>query len=507
MTQMTHWSLSASTAIALVLSAGSALAITPEEVWANWQALATEGGGTLTAASQTKTGAALELTGVVQTTTTPEVTIHVAMDKVTLTDKGDGTVQIVTSDSYPLSVIEPGKTPDQAAAVITFSQPGGSWVASGTPEAVTWDFSYPTVTATLTKAQEDGKPLDVKGTMTLTDLSGTITTGAQADKPVAMKYALNIGSLALSADGRNPSANEEFAVTVGLSDLVASATGTVLPQAQMVNMAEALKAGFAVDSSSSTGALKVDVKWSDNAGPNAFGLELGGTSTKVKLDATAIDYGFGLMAGKFNANAPGGGMPPVDGSFSEIGLSVAMPVSKTDAPQPFAFVTRLVDVAVSDTIWGMIDPGAQLPHDPATLILDLKGTGAWAVDILDPAIQNGSVPMPDMPATLNTLDLTQLLLKIVGGEITGTGALTFDNSDLVTFGGIPAPEGKLNFTLKGINALIDKAVAMGFLPEDQVMGVRMGLAMFAKPGAGPDELTSEVEFKNKGLFVNGQQLQ
>ncbi|MEY3533709.1 MAG: hypothetical protein RI979_1733 [Pseudomonadota bacterium] len=33
------------------------------------------------------------------------------------------------------------------------------------------------------------------------------------------------------------------------------------------------------------------------------------------------------------------------------------------------------------------------------------------------------------------------------------------------------------------------------------------IAMFANPGAGEDELTSVLEFKDKGFFANGQQLQ
>jgi hypothetical protein len=54
---------------------------------------------------------------------------------------------------------------------------------------------------------------------------------------------------------------------------------------------------------------------------------------------------------------------------------------------------------------------------------------------------------------------------------------------------------------------LDTLVAMGFIPEDQVMGARMMLAMFAKPGETPDSLVSTIEFKDGGLFANGQQLQ
>jgi hypothetical protein len=39
------------------------------------------------------------------------------------------------------------------------------------------------------------------------------------------------------------------------------------------------------------------------------------------------------------------------------------------------------------------------------------------------------------------------------------------------------------------------------------MGARMMLGVFTRPGAGPDEVTSVIEFRDGGLFANGQQLQ
>jgi len=58
-----------------------------------------------------------------------------------------------------------------------------------------------------------------------------------------------------------------------------------------------------------------------------------------------------------------------------------------------------------------------------------------------------------------------------------------------------------------VNKLIDNLIAMGLLPEDQAMGARMMLGIFTRPGTGPDEVTSVIEFKDGGLFANGQLLQ
>ena len=72
---------------------------------------------------------------------------------------------------------------------------------------------------------------------------------------------------------------------------------------------------------------------------------------------------------------------------------------------------------------------------------------------------------------------------------------------------MPAPTGKVDLKIIGLNGLIDKLVAMGLLPEDQAMQGRMMLSMFANPGAGEDEMTSTLEFKDQHFYANGQQLQ
>ena len=48
-------------------------------------------------------------------------------------------------------------------------------------------------------------------------------------------------------------------------------------------------------------------------------------------------------------------------------------------------------------------------------------------------------------------------------------------------------------------------VAMGLIPEDQAMGFRMMLGAFTVP-AGDDVLTSKIEFKDDGMYVNGQKM-
>ena len=153
----------------------------------------------------------------------------------------------------------------------------------------------------------------------------------------------------------------------------------------------------------------------------------------------------------------------------------------------------------------MIDPGAALPHDPATLVIDSKGTATITSDMMNDTEMAiiGEAP----PGLLNSFDLTELHAKILGAELTGKGSFTFDNADMTTFDGMPAPTGSLELALIGGNALLDKLVGMGLLSEDDAMGARMGVAMLANSDPASDTLTTLLEFKDKGFFANGQQLQ
>ena len=111
------------------------------------------------------------------------------------------------------------------------------------------------------------------------------------------------------------------------------------------------------------------------------------------------------------------------------------------------------------------------------------------------------------PGEIHSLVVTELRANVAGAALTGAGSFTFDNTDLTTFEGVPAPTGKIDLKLIGGNGLMDKLVAMGLLSEEDVMGARMMLSMFANAGPGEDELNSTLEFKDKGFFANGQQLQ
>ncbi len=501
---MTNWKLSGSTALALIfLCTGAQAQVTPEEVWESWQAFSTSAGQDLTVGSATRNGDTLEVSGVVLNLKEELGGSYAAsFDTLNFTDRGDGTVAVTMAESYPMTLVFPeGEGPEQVT--LTVSQPGLSIIAGGTATETSYDFDAPEVTVSVDKIVSDPPaPSDLVAAFTLTGSTAKYLVSRSGDT-TAIDASFAAGSMDITVTGADETGAAVNA-KVSLADLSGTSKGNLLGAEMMANMAAALNAGFTTESSFSFGAMAMDVDVNETSGPTkVIGSATGGSFT-LAMDKARINYGTAMTGAAFTVSSADIPFPQVAMAFGEYAVNVLLPVSKSDTPQDFAFLTKLIDFTVSEEIWGMIDPGGSLSRDPATLIIDTKGTGFWKQDIMDP---NAMMDGPEPAGELTSLDLTQVLLKAAGAEVSGIGALTFDNTDLVSFGGMPAPNGTIDVTIKGVNALIDNLIAIGLLPEDQAMGARMMLGMFARPGAGPDELTSQLEFKDGGFFANGQQLQ
>ena len=239
-------------------------------------------------------------------------------------------------------------------------------------------------------------------------------------------------------------------------------------------------------------------------------MQFDGSAGSGRVDVAMSRDGlrYGIDYGDLALKVAGSDLPfPIEIAMREAGIRLAMPVMASDSAQRFELGLKLGDFTMSDMIWGIFDPAGKLPRDAATLAIDTAGTLRLFVDLLDPAqmqkIDAGEAP----PGEIRSIELRDLTLRALGAELTGKGAFTFDNADLTTFDGLPAPTGELDLRLVGGNALLDTLVAMGLVPEDQAMGMRMMMGLFAVPGDGEDTLTSKIEVKGNGqILANGQRL-
>ncbi len=508
--------LACSTAIALFSAAPVLADVTPEQVWENWLSFATSSGQTITTESVVRDGDTLVVTGMQMAIDQEGVTGNGTVEEIRFQDNGDGTVSVTMSDSYPfeMTIDPPEADGDPTTLTMEVRQPGLVITASGDESETAYDFNGPEITLALTSVEGvEAEAVDVTAEAVLGNVTGKYLVVTGEGETSALNSSFAAETMSLVIDGTDPDptpAEGEVAgpstvkVNLSIKDLTGTTNGTFLGAAAMADMAAALKAGFASDGTINTGAITYDMEVTDATGVTKITGAGASNTIGFAMDATQLAYSVGATGVTMALSAPTIPFPQVNLAYGEASFGFKMPVGVTEEPADFSLLTRIVDLTVSDEIWGIIDPTNQLPRDPATLVIDTKGTAKLLVDIMDPAAMEAAGEQP--PGELHSLDITALQAKIAGAELTGSGALTFDNSDLVTYGGMPAPTGKVDLKLVGGNTLMDKLVAMGLLPEDQVMGFRMMLSMFAN-ATGEDELSSTLEFKDGGFFANGQQLQ
>lgn len=502
---MKHWKLAGSTAALALFSGAAAAQVTPEEVWQNWQDMSASYGQTLTSDSAARDGDALVVTNLAMESSQDGTTIKSVIPEVRFTDTGDGTVEITMTDSYAMTVdTAAAESAPASSAEITIAQPGMSVIASGTPEATDYAFTAPDVKITLTKV--DGADAVAAGadvSALLVNVSGHyLVEGVEGGEALDSEFAAD--SLAINVKAKNPDDGSDVVMTASVTAPAGKATGNFVGL-ENEELAAALDAGFATEVSLSYGAVSYDLSVTEATGPTQIKGSSQGGSLEMALDTARLllaTSGKGVQIAMSGPEIP---LPQVSLSYAESAFTFLIPVVASEDLQDFTMLAKIVDLSVPEDLWGMVDPVGQLPHDPATVIIDTKGKVKLTTDIMDEAAMAALGEVP--PGEIHALDITEIKASVAGAELTGAGAFTFDNSDTVTYGGAPAPTGKIDLKLTGGNTLLDKLVAMGLLTEDDAMGARMMVSMFANQGAGADDLTSSLEFKDKHFYANGQQIQ
>ncbi|UYV36981.1 DUF2125 domain-containing protein [Rhodobacteraceae bacterium D3-12] len=500
------------TALCSMLAASPAFAdITVDDAWSAWKAQVQALGLTMDA-SESRDGDALQIGDMRLSVAFPEDAgnAYLTMSGPRFVPADGGTVEVHFPAKTQITMGGDIKGEGSMSMVLEMTGDDAPGIMSGDPNNVKTVWGFANYEATLGALTINGEPAK--------DVSGKMLMG-----PTAMTTLTNIGEAMVTVTNttKMESYKLDYTATIveGAADLKIEAGGAakgidgtstfMLPKAglDVLGLDKQLEAGL---------KLVLTSKIAENASyQRTFidGRQVGTQDTTaadyditVNLDKSGLDYGG--TAGAFKADLLMPEMPlPISISGEGAGGRILLPLMKSEEAQPAAIKMALNGVSISDQLWGMFDPAATLPRDPMTIAFDVSGDTKLLFNFLDiRAIMGGAQPA-GLPVTAERVKLNSLMIKGVGAELTGTGDFTFDYSDWTTFGGMPAPEGQAAFMLKGANGLMDKLVAMGLITEQDTMGARMMMGMFAKPGEGEDVLTTEIDVKKTGeVSANGQRL-
>ena len=503
--------LARSTAIALCFSGTAALAdLTSADVWADWKAYMTTAGYGVTA-SEAASGGTLTLSDLTMEMDlgddAGDGSVSIVLESLRFVEQSDGSVSIELPAQTTINVQMQPETGEDVDMAIAFEQTDPVMTVTGDPNDLTYEYAAPVATMAMSKLSVNGLiigPEVAKVDMKMTDLAYTTKTSV-ADMR-ALAQTASIAGLSYDLAFTDPAGEGSFKLVGAMQDIALEGKGDMPLDTDPQDLNAMLNAGFDFDAVLRTASGNYDLTFnspdgSGTANSTSDGGEISIAMGKIGLiyDVVQRNVNFNMLVTEFPL--------PLSFSAAEVGTSVLMPLQKSPESQDFGLSVSLADFTMSDVIWGLFDPTAQLPRDPATLLVDLSGKAKVLFDFLDPAQAAVLEQSGAAPGELNALRLNELKLNAAGAELTGFGDFTFDNSDMVTFDGVPRPLGGLDLTLVGGNGLLDKLVAMGLVPDDQAMGARMMMGLFAVPGDAPDTLNSRIEVNPEGhVLANGQRI-
>ncbi|MDO5620897.1 MAG: DUF2125 domain-containing protein [Paracoccus sp. (in: a-proteobacteria)] len=515
--------LTRASVIALLAATPALADLTPAEVWKVQTDAMTKAGYDLQIGNTDDAGQTLTLTDVVAVAKESDTQVNVTMPKVVLQQTGDGNVRMSYEDGWT-SVVS-GKADDEGSFEMKMSgtMPGADMVASGTPDNLAWVINAPEATVSvdsLTTKGEDAANLTDVAKIVLKDVTGSY--GQQGDKT---DFDVKIGQLDLTAEPKGMPDKGTLKLNASYADVTTKGTATITAamMGDDVDLEAALRDGANFDMTIGLGRNTFDVLVdapSEDPGQAMMMTANGkGEPSELTFRMNAEELLYAGKGGSVEAMIEMNNMPeisgPIEYSMAGAEFLVAMPVTPKEEGQPAALKYKFDELKISDNVWGLFDPAAALKRDPISLDIDVKATvklmqslfsDNYQVDDGHAGMADESEVMDSAPQPILPMDVTlnRLFLSAVGATVDGAGKLDFPNPEQPE-----QPVGEIKASFEGVNGLMDALVSMGVVGQDEIMGVRMMMAMFAKPVDGQaDKLESRLEFREGGqIFANGQQIQ
>lgn len=496
------FSLLAATALATPAAAD----ITPVEVWQDLQAYMESVGYTVTG-NETGGGDQFTVNDVVMVSTLPQDEGEVRFEIGTVTFTDDGAAVAV---SFPATMpirfdieTEPGS---RAKGTVAYRHTALDMRVSGSVSAPRYDYTADTLALELTDLAVDGTPVgrdEIRLGLSMADVTGSSLSQIGGTRVIEQTF--DAGSLGYEIFMTDVDGGDDKAQIVGSMMDLSMTAGSEMPASPSGQDGVAdLIPDMTGDVSFVHRGGTLDVNSTTEGSETQYSARTEGADLNVDVTPSGLGYGVTSRGVTLQLVTPD--MPvPLDIEATEAAFDLSGPMRPTETAQPFDLSFALRGFEMAEAVWSLFDPGAALPRDPALLEIDLSGEMRQLIDMFDEEAV-AALDEEDRPTELQSMALDGLTLELAGARLTGTGGFTFDNSDFSTFDGIPAPSGEVTLELSGINALIDTLVTMGLVPQEQAMGVRMMMSMFAQP-IGDDMLSSKIEVKGSGeVLANGQRL-
>jgi len=487
---------------AALMAAGAAQAdVTAADVWADWkEQLAAYGEDNVTIGAEETSSGTVTVRDLSVNYDDGQGAVTATIETITFNEQSDGTVRVTMDESFPVVIDD---RMEGNLITVDINQPNLEMIVSGDADAMDYAITADQYQVALRDIVNGDVTIGGEAMVTANNVD--LTYSSVLGDMRNLSYSGVIESIDFLIDFQIPGTAEEYVTAGGKYGTMNLNAEMTLPRDAnfedpdtLVTDGFAFSGGYTVDSAEFV--MDINADGGQVAGSGTIGqTSLSGQfdSQSVGYDATTSDLALSLQTNEFPL--------PIDISLGEYGIGFLMPTGTADEPSDFKVSIDLVDLGVSDTIWDLFDAARVLPRDPATLQIAIAGQARALFDMFDPD-QQDALNNADMPYELSSATLDTLNISAAGASVTGSGAFTFDNTDMQTFAPMPRPEGEATVQINGLNGLLDNLVSMGLVPADQVMGPRMMMGMFAR-STGDDQMETSIEVLPNGqVNVNGNRV-
>lgn len=477
----------------LVLAAAPAAAdVTPREVWDGWLATLEEGEAEVATRSVEETGDGLVVTGLsIVSGNDDGGSYALEIDELSLAANGDGTVGVTVTPEYPLVLSGTDDDGAEHETHLLVRHPDLDMTVAEEDGMRQHAFAAPEIRVAIIQVLEDGEPLDLSGTLVFQDAVGNYDTGDAGMGQSAFAAA----RIAFEMEGSDPESGEDFTASVDVEGFD-SANMLQIVGTDTAGLARRLPDDETIEGSFSAASTTFDFESVSAAETAALAGKLGPSDAHLGLSAEGLSYSTESQDLALTFSGSSIPLPEVTFAVGSTNLGFKAPLLADEDPQPFALRMSLLDFALDDGLWNMVDPAGILPRDPGAITLDLSGEM-----VVDEDIQARTAD--DAGDEFRSLALNTARVAFADAEVDAAGNLSLEESPA----GDTFPVGQIDVTLTGATRLLERLVQAGIIPQQQATGTRMMLSMFAAPGDTDGELVSTIRFTEDGhVFVNDQQV-
>ncbi len=492
-----------STAIALVASPALA-EITPEELFASWQKITAEMGGSLSAGQQERQGNVLVLRDVKTTADFGFFSFEQTIAQMRLGALDDGSVSVSYDSDF--TAIGSMSFPNIPANNISFTGlfEATEGTATGTPDDYIYDFSVGVLqmTGATIMGVEGSTDSETTSESRTTDLKGRIRF-ISTDAGVDMSYAFTIAGVESSQSTTVELAGTDVKMKQSQRSVIEGYDAEInvfIPNTNhSADRGAFIPEGLTLQARLGISSLSVSQKTTSPYFNMDIAVAQGSGETTLNIDENAIALASNSQDTIITVTSPALGPQPFSTKIADGDLAISLPYRPREATQDASFDMRLEGITANEAIWALLDPENTLSRAPFDFAISTEASLTLRLDWTNiDAIKSWQ----GVPAYVHSIELKDFLVGFGDARIEGEGTVGISN-----FTPMPTPrDGALSFTLTGIPALLEKLGNLPLVDLSLIIGALGMLDVFTIAGEG-DTLTSIVEFDEfEGVTINGQRL-